>query len=161
LIKTKKCKLCDKNAFSKGFCQQHSPKKSIKNSREQTTVKKEDRSQLREVYFDYHINKCTHSEHSGKPINNPSRTNIAHIVPKGLHPSLQDNLDNFIYLLPEEHERFDKLLFSLEFDKLEKEFGNTCDIIWNRYLKIVDLCKENTKLLREIKKHIDGRNIES
>ena len=161
MIKTSKCKLCDRNAFSKGYCQQHSPKKPIKSAREKTTEKKIETTEIREVYFDYHLQKCTQSEHSGISINNPTRSNICHILPKSTHPSVQDLIENCVYLTFSEHERFDKLLFSLEFDKLEKEFGNTWDKILIRLNNFVNLCTDNTRLLRELIKYTDGRKPES
>lgn len=171
MIKTKKCKLCDNPAFSKGLCKNHvqnstikskttnikSKSKSIKSFRESTVERKKEKSELRSIYFDYHIDKCTHSEESGKPINDPTRSNICHIIDKGRHPSLQDNLDNYIYLTFNEHERFDYLLFSLRFQDLEKEFKNSWDLACTRSLKLLNLCHENTNFIRALKKYLDGR----
>lgn len=119
MIKTKKCKLCDNPAFSKGFCKNHIGKSEIKSktnkiktTRESTVEKNKQKSELRSIYFDYHIERCTNSEESGQPINEPTRSNICHLIDKGRHPSLEDNLDNYIYLTFKEHERFDQLLFS-------------------------------------------------
>lgn len=159
MIKSKKCKLCERPAFSKGLCSVHSKKSSIKGQRTITTEKKEERQEKRNVYFEYHIKKCTNSEESGKSIPNPTRANICHLLPKGLHPSLQDTLKNCIYLTFSEHERFDKLLFSLEFDKLEKEFKNSWDKTCVILKELVYLSKETTNLSREIEKYLDGREI--
>lgn len=161
MIKSKKCKDCDRPSFSKGYCQIHQPKKNIKISRENTKIKKEEKQQLRNVYFEYHIEKCNRSEESFKKISNPTRANICHIFPKSLHPSVQDNLENCVYYLLDEHERFDKLLFSLEFNKLEKEFKNSWNKVCTRIKNIVPLLKESTNLSREIIKYIDGREIKS
>lgn len=161
MIKSKKCSECDNPVFSKGFCRFHQPKKSIKKSREQTVEKKKETQDKRNVYFDYHINRCTHSEESKKPINNPTRANICHILPKSLHPSLQDNLDNCILLTFSEHERFDKLLFSLEFNKLEKEFKNSWDNVCFKIKYLLYLSEESSNLSRELEKYINGRSIES
>lgn len=163
MINTKKCKFCNNPSFSKGLCQVHSNRSSIKSSnkikksRIKTAENKKEVSQLRDVYFEYHIANCTESEESGKLINNPNRSNICHLVDKGRHPSLQDNLENCIYLTFSEHERFDKLLFSLEFEKIEKEFKNSWLNSCKRYLKLLPLCQENTNFTRELKKYLDER----
>ena len=161
MIKTKKCKECDRPAFSKGLCQIHQPKKSIKQSREATKVKTAEKQEKRNSYFEYHIEKCTRSEESFKQISNPTRANVCHLFPKSLHPSLQDNLDNCVYYLFEEHERFDKLLFSLEFEKLEKEFKNSWSKVCIRMKNLIPLLKETTNLSREIEKYLNGREIKS
>lgn len=161
MIKSKKCSECDRPAFSKGLCQLHQPKKVIKQNRkltqEKTAVKKEKRSS----YFEYHLERCTRSEESFKQISNPTRANVCHIIPKGLHPSVQDNLENCVYYLFQEHERFDKLLFSLEFEKLEKEFKNSWNKVCIRAKNILPLCKESTNLSRELEKYLNGREFKS
>lgn len=161
MLKSKKCKECDRNAFSKGLCQIHQPKKGIKQSRQQTTEKKKETSDKRNGYFEYHLERCTRSEESLKQISEPTRANICHLFPKSLHPSVQDNLNNCVYYLFSEHERFDKLLFSLEFDKLEIEFKNSWSKVCERLKNIVPLLKESTNLSREIIKYLDGREIKS
>jgi hypothetical protein len=157
MIKSKKCSLCDKPAFSKGFCQQHGKKSTIKSKTIKTSEKKEIKSELRNIYFEYHIERCTHSEESSKPINEPTRTNVAHIIDKGRHPSLQDHLDNYVYLTFHEHERFDSLLFSLRFADLEKEFKNSWQLACIRGKDLLLLCRESTNFTREFKKYLDGR----
>lgn len=157
MIKNKKCKECNNPVFSKGFCKFHQPKKSIKQSRERTKEKKQLQSEKRGLYFEYHLERCTRSEESFKQISNPTRANICHILPKSLHPSLEDNLKNCIYLTFEEHERFDKLLFSLEFEKLEKEFKNSWQKICIIAEELLSLSNESSNLSREFKKYLDGR----
>jgi hypothetical protein len=161
MIKSKKCKECDRPVFSKGYCQIHQPKKSIKSSRESTKEKTAIKQEKRNSYFEFHLERCNRSEESFKQISNPTRANICHIFPKGLHPSVQDNLENCVWLLFEEHERFDKLLFSLEFDKLEKEFKNSWNKVCTRAKNIVPLLKESTNLSREFIKYLNGREIKS
>lgn len=158
---SKKCLECDRPAFSKGLCQIHHPKKSIKQSRATTKEKNTAKQEKRNSYFDYHLERCTMSEESFKQISNPTKANICHILPKGIHPSLEDNLENCIYYLFEEHERFDKLLFSLEFEKLEKEFKNSWSKVCTRLKKLLPLCKESTNLSRELEKYLNGRKIKS
>lgn len=161
MIKSKKCKECDRLAFSKGLCQMHQPKKSIKQSREVTKEKATAKQNKRNTYFEYHLERCTRSEESFKQISEPTRANIAHLIDKGRHPSLQDNLDNCIYLTFSEHERYDSLLFSLRFADLEKEFKNSWDKSCEKYKKLLSLCKESTNFTRELKKYLDGRELKS
>lgn len=167
MFKSKKCsiEICNLPSFSKGFCRKHcefkelkSANKKIKSSRESTVVKKAEVSEKRNMYFDYHIARCTHSEESGQSIPNPTRVNICHILPKRNHQSVQDNLENCIYLLHEEHERFDKLLFSHEFEKLEKEFKNSWEKTCILIEKLLNLCEENTPLTRALIKYLNGRD---
>lgn len=161
MIKSKKCLECDRPVFSKGLCQLHQPKKRIKQNREATQVKTTVKKEKRNSYFDYHLERCTRSEESHKQISNPTRANICHLIDKGRHPSLEDNLDNYIYLLFTEHERFDSLLFSLRFEDLEKEFKNSWSKACILYNKLLPLCKESTNFTRELKKYLNGREIKS
>ena len=161
MIKSKKCKECDRLAFSKGLCQIHQPKKSIKQSREGTKEKTTIKQDKRNTYFEYHLERCTMSEESFKQISEPTRANICHLIDKGRHPSLQDNLDNYIYLTFSEHERYDSLLFSLRFADLEKEFKNSWDKSCEKYKKLLSLCEESTNFTRELKKYLDGREFKS
>lgn len=161
MIKTKKCIECDRPSFSKGYCKIHQPKKSIKLSRDTTKLKKEGRQEKRSVYFDYHLERCERSEESFKQILNPTRANICHLIDKGRHKSLEDNLENYIYLTFTEHERFDQLLFSHRFKDLEKEFKNSWKIACIRYKNLLPLCKETTLFTRELIKYLDGREIKS
>jgi hypothetical protein len=161
MIKTNKCRECDRPSFSKGYCKIHQPKKNIKLSRDTTKLKKQERQEKRNSYFEYHLEKCDRSEESFKQISNPTRANICHIFPKGLHSSVQDNLENCVYYSFEEHERFDKLLFSLEFSKLEKEFLNSWNKVCTRAKNIIPLLEESTNLSRELIKYLDGREIKS
>lgn len=169
MIKSKKCciEICNFPAFSKGFCKKHCSFKELKSNskiktqREKTAEKKKEVTERRNVYFEYHLSKCRYSAESGVSISNPTRVNICHILPKRNHESLEDNLDNCVYLTQEEHSVFDTLLFSHEFEKLEKTFKNswenTCLIIE----KLLTLCKETTPLTRALKKYLDGRNTQS
>ena len=161
MIKSRKCSLCNRPAFSKGLCQIHQAKKSIKQNREATKEKTAVKQDKRKTYFEYHLERCTRSEESFKQISEPTRANIAHLIDKGRHPSLQDNLDNCIYLTFNEHERYDSLLFSLRFADLEKEFKNSWDKSCEKYKRLLDKCAENTVFTRELKKYLDGREFKS
>lgn len=161
MIKSKKCKECDRDSFSKGLCQIHQSKKCIKSSRPSTRVKKAEVQEKRSVYFDYHISRCFRSDESFTVISEANRSNICHLVDKGRHASLQDNLENCIYLQRSEHERFDLLLFSHRFEDLEKEFKNSWDKSCAKYRKLLPLCEESTNFTRELTKYLDGRKIKS
>lgn len=155
-MKSKKCLECNRNAFSKGLCQLHQPKKNIKQSRINTQDNKLIKKEKRDIYFEYHLQRCTHSEESLVNIINPNKSNICHIFDKSRHKSLEDNISNCVWLLFSEHERFDKLLFSLEFDKLEKEF-KCWNLVLDRIKFLLPLCKETTVFTRAIEKYLDGR----
>jgi hypothetical protein len=173
--KKKECKGCgdEKYIFSKGLCQSCASKtfkklgtkpqelkkrlNRIKQVTKKQIEKKQAQREKRDVYFDYHIKLCTHSEESGKPIHSPNKANICHILPKASHPSIDDNLDNYVYLLLKEHERFDYLLFAHKFEEIEKEFKNSSELIWSRFKKVVSLSQETTQLSTALEKYIDGR----
>lgn len=161
MIKTKKCSECDNTVFSKGLCKFHAPKKGIKNSRKETVEKRKELKQKRDVYFDHHISRCKYSEESLTPIPNPTRANICHILDKSRHPSLQDHLDNVVYYTQEEHEKFDRYLSSLDFEKLEKEFKNSWQKVCDSLEILLPLCQENTVLTRALEKYINGRKAKS
>ena len=131
--KKKICKNCqtEQYIFSKGRCQRcatiedSKPLKrgsTIKKQTEKNKVNRKSQSAIRDVYFDYHIRNCRSSEHSGTIIFFPTRANCCHLFDKARHPSVQGNLINCVYLTLDEHTRFDQLLFSHDFDKLEEEF---------------------------------------
>lgn len=161
MIKTKKCSECDKPAFSKGLCKFHQPKKNIKRVRQLTVEKKKEVQEKRNTYFNYHLSRCSHSDESGLPIPNPTRANICHIFDKSRHPSLEDNLDNCVYLTFEEHQDFDRLLYSHEFKKLEEKFKNSFEKACEIGKGLISLCQENTVFTREFKKYLDGKYTKS
>lgn len=161
MIKSKKCSQCDRPAFSKGLCQMHQPKKGIKQKRESTQEKSTIKKEKRNSYFEYHLSRCTKSDESFKQILEPTRANICHIFDKSRHPSLQDNLDNCIYLTLNEHQDFDRLLYSHQFERLEKDFKNSFKKACEIGINLLSLCEENTVFTREFKKYLDGRTIKS
>lgn len=152
MIKRSKCKLCDNFAFSKGFCKNHIKNKTIKNRK---TEKQTENYNL-DSYFKYLIDNCRVSDNSGQSISNPSRTNIAHILPKRNHKSVSDNTNNYLYLTFKEHERFDYLLFSHRFELIEKEFEKMMPKLIERLNIILPICKETTPLKIQIEKWIQG-----
>lgn len=166
--KKKPCISCgdDTYIFSKGKCRRcseigskglKSGKNRIKHITEKKLKEKQETREIRDEYFEHHINLCTHSEESGKQISNPTRANICHIFDKSRHPSLQANLENFVYLSFEEHQEFDKLLYSHKFERLEEEFKNSFEKACIRGEKLLSLCQENTVFMRKFKKYLDGR----
>lgn len=115
---------------------------------------KKDRSNIRDVYFDYHINLCKASEESGVRIPYPTRANICHLFDKARHPSLQGNLDNCIYLTLDEHTLFDRLLYSHEFDKLELNFPNSWNNTCEKLKSLLSLCSDNTKFSTKVEEYL-------
>lgn len=174
--KPKICKDCGelKLIFSKGLCEYCSKKgvsillgrkpisknKSMKIARktERSISKGKERSEKREEYFNYHINRCQYSEQSHSAITEPTRANICHLIDKGRHPSLQADLSNYIYLTFSEHQRFDQLLFSLRFEDLALEFNNAWPIACSRIATLLPLCQENTIFTRKIKEYLTTRS---
>lgn len=146
---SKRCLKCDRPSFSKGFCQYHYKSKPIK-----TGSKKIDKTEINS-YFDNLISKCYKSDNSGLPIQNPNRSNIAHILPKRNHRSVADNEDNYLFLTFKEHERFDYLLFSHKFKEIEEEFPKLMIKLTERLRKILPLCEETTPLKIAIEKWIN------
>ena len=149
----KRCKSCS----VKSYGSISSTPKPIKSITAKTAKKKKEQSSVRQVYFDYHTKQCTRSEESGKSIGGATRANIAHLVDKGRHKSVQANLDNFIYLSLQEHTDFDKHLFRLDFQSLEENFPNSWNIACRRYKKVLPLVEERTKFYFAIKNYIDGK----
>lgn len=120
-----------------------------------TNKRKKQRSEERGclgTFFEFHIRQLERhpfSEESGKLIAEPSATNICHLLPKrkeGGFPSVQCNLDNFVYLTWEEHTLFDKLLDNREYKKLEENFPKTWKIVCSRLKKLLSLCQERNKM---------------
>jgi hypothetical protein len=173
--KKKICIICneDKYIFSKKRCLECSKidyaKKALENKErkayyipkitEKTKLKNKEKSDIRSVYFDYHISMCKRSEQSGILIYEPTRANICHLFDKSRHESVQANLDNYVYLTLEEHTRFDQLLYQHRFTELEDEFVNAWIIACTRMAKILPLVKENTKFKIKIQEYLESVGI--
>ena len=134
-----------------------SKKHKLNKTSSKTSAKNREKKKVRDVYFEYHIARCTSSEDSGIIIYNPTKANICHLLPKSNHPSVQANLENCIYLTFTEHERFDKLLFEHRFEDLEKEFETAWPIALQRIKKLLPLA-ENTKLTRALTQYLKTWN---
>lgn len=158
--KNKKCIFCgreDQPWFSRKRCRSCAQKsygkpKQISDKQE---VKKKQKSQERDAYFKYHIDRCTHSEETGKPIYNPTRANCSHILDKGRHESMQSNLGNCIHLSVQEHATLDNHLFKHEFEKLEELLPNAWKIYCERARKLIPLCQENTRFIRKLSEYLE------
>jgi hypothetical protein len=169
--KKKICKNCqtEQYIFSKGRCQRCATIEDSKPLKRGTTIKKQteknkvhrkSQSAIRDVYFDYHIRNCRSSEHSGTIIFFPTRANCCHLFDKARHPSVQGNLINCIYLTLDEHTRFDQLLYSNEFDKLEEEFPNAWASARGRMRLLLPVVKEETKFKNKFEKWIQSKQSE-
>jgi hypothetical protein len=156
----KRCKLCAQKAYAKKS-EENKEKKAyyIPKITEKTKLKNKEKSDIRSVYFDYHISRCKRSEESGVLIYEPTRVNICHIFDKSRHESVQANLDNYVYLTLDEHTRYDQLLYQHRFTELEDEFTNAWLIACTRMAKILPLVKENTKFKIKIQEYLDETGI--
>jgi hypothetical protein len=154
--KKKICKNCqtEQYIFSKNRCQRcatiedSKPLKrgcTIKQQTEKNKLYRKSQSTIRDVFFEYHIANCASSEHSGTIIFFPTRANCCHIFDKARHPSVQGNLINCVYLTLDEHTRFDQLLYTHQFDKLEDEFPNAWASAIGRMRLLLPEVKEETK----------------
>jgi hypothetical protein len=166
--KKKICKNCqtEQYIFSKGRCQRCATIEDSKPLKRGTTIKKQteknkvirkSQSAIRDVYFDYHIHNCRSSEHSGTIIFFPTRANCCHLFDKARHPSVQGNLINCVYLTLDEHTRFDQLLYSNEFDKLEEEFPNAWKSASGRMVLLLPEVKEETKFKNKFEQWIQSK----
>ena len=170
--KKKICKNCqtEQYIFSKSRCQRCATIEDSKPLKRGSTINKQTeknntyrKSQyaIREVYFSYHIANCRGSEHSGVSILFPTRANCCHLFDKARHSSVQANLINCVYLTLDEHTRFDQLLYSHEFDKLEEEFPNAWASAKGRMKLLLPEVKEETKFKNKFEEWIQSKQSET
>ncbi len=157
----KKCTECgreDQPWFSKKRCKRCASKSynRPKKITEKAAKKKKIQSSIRDIYFETLIPLCKRSEESGTPIYDANRVNICHLFPKRTYKSVQANLDNHIFLTADEHTRFDQLLDTLQFDKLEEEFPNAWQIVIKRVKKLLPFVEENKKLKIKFEKYLEN-----
>ena len=156
----RKCVECgreDQPWFSRKRCRSCSQKSYTQTKRQnikKVYVKKE-RDIALDSYFLYHIGKCKRSEESGVYIS-ATKANCCHLFDKSRHPSLASNLQNSLYLTVDEHAQFDNLLYSHQFERLEKEFVNSWPIACKRMRELLPLCREESKFKYKIKEYLDG-----
>ena len=150
------CPSCrEQQRVNNGTSTMLSKKSHIPKITDKTRKKNKEKKKERDVYFDYHINRCKASEDSGIVIYNATRANICHLLPKSTHQSVQANLDNCIYLTFPEHERFDKLLFEHDFEALEEQFEIGWKIACERLKKVIPLSTETTNLKTALTKYLE------
>jgi hypothetical protein len=169
--KKKICKSCgtEQFIFSKNRCQRCATIEDSKPLKRGSTINKQTeknksyrKSQyaIRDTYFEYHIANCRGSEHSGVSILFPTRANCCHLFDKARHSSVQANLINCVYLTLDEHTRFDQLLYSHEFDKLEEEFPNAWASAKGRMKLLLPEVKEETKFKNKFEEWIQSKQSE-
>lgn len=133
------------------------PKKKyrLKRFTAKTYEKKKQRSEKLSVYYDTLISRCVRSEESGEYIPNPSRMNICHIFYKRKYKSIEDDLDNYVYLESDKHATLDRLLDLLDFNQIEKEFPNSWSIICERVKRLLPKIKESGKLKSKFEEYFN------
>ena len=161
-LKNKKCIECGKEDqpwFSKKRCKWCASKSynNPKKISEKSAIKKQTQSNIRNIYFETLIPLCKRSEESGTPIYEANRVNICHIFCKRTYKSVQANLDNHVFLTSDEHARFDQLLDTFKFDKLEEEFPNAWKIVLERVKKLLPFVEENKKLKIKFEEYLDSK----
>ena len=156
---SKICKICKlpKPIFSKGRCVDCTRKtsKGLKRTPLKKKIVQKEKSSCIKHYFVFFLIKCEKSEESGIKISDPTKANICHIFDKARHPSLACDLRNHIYLTLDEHQQFDNLLYTHQFEKLEKQFQKSWQIACTRARKIIHLCEENTNFLIKFKEYLN------
>lgn len=119
---------------------------------------KENKAEL-DAFFDEHVALIKRynmrSMESGKPIINPTRCNVCHILPKSVYKSVACDKYNIIYLTLDEHTRFDELLSQHRFLDLSKEFPRVMRLIKDALYMLNLKVREKGKLLTEIINYYD------
>lgn len=159
--KKKICKECgdEKFLYSRGRCQLCASK-TYKKPKKATDTKKQqrkERSDKMKAYFDHHIERCKFSEDSGAPIHDANRSNCCHLYPKRIYKSVEDNLENCVYLLIGEHNVFDAFMDRHDFKSLEVNFPNAWPIVVERMKKLLPYVTENKALKIKFEKYLEER----
>lgn len=127
----------------------------LKRQTPKTAAKNKARREKLSVYYDTLISRCSQSEESGEYISNPSRMNVCHIFPKRRYKSVEDNLENYVFLTAEEHANLDRLLDLNDFETIEKEFKNSWSIICQRAKHLLTLLKESGNLRTKFQNYLN------
>jgi hypothetical protein len=111
-------------------------------------------------FFEAHINFLKSNPfcfETGERIYDPSRLNIAHLFPKRKYHSVEDHSSNVVYLSWDAHTRFDRLVDTNNFDRLQKEFPKS----FERMKKVLHLVEEKGLLKTKLEEwllHYDHTN---
>jgi len=158
--KRKICSECgeEKFIFSKGKCDFCASKtfKPIQQSKIKSKPKPKGNKEELNQFFDKHILILSKNPYSttGEKIFNPSRLNIAHLLPKRNHKSVATIDENVVYLTWQEHTSFDYLLDCHKFSEIENKFPK----VWILLKKVLPLVEERTKLVNALENYIDGQS---
>ena len=127
-------------------------KKSFKVNRE--------RKEKLSKFFEAHVNFLKSNPfcfETGERIYDPSRLNIAHLFPKRKYHSVEDHSNNVVYLSWDAHTRFDRLVDTNNFDRLQKDFPKS----FERMKKVLPLVEEKGLLKTKLEEwliHYDPTN---
>tara|TARA_Y100000289_G_scaffold62954_1_gene72863 strand:+ start:106 stop:522 length:417 start_codon:yes stop_codon:yes gene_type:complete len=122
-------------------------------------VDKERKEKLNK-FFEAHVNFLKSNPfcfETGERIYDPSRLNIAHLFPKRKYRSVEDHSSNVVYLSWDAHTRFDRLVDTNNFDRLQKEFPKS----FERMKKVLPLVEEKGLLKTKLEEwllHYDHTN---
>lgn len=100
-------------------------------------------------------NKQVFSFISGKPIQELSNVNLAHIFPKERYKSVSEFEENIIYLTWEEHTEFDRLLNNFDFVKLKEFMKDSWDELLYKVTNLIPFIEEQGNLKKEFENLIN------
>lgn len=150
--------------LSKGLCNYHRGmelmlEKEEREIRNPIKRKKEKKKHLK-MFFDMKLDvlkDSPYSQLSGKLIVDPSKKNIAHVLPKrkqGGFPSIAENVINSFFLTWQEHSTYDKLMDERRFDDLNEFFGEKADYFWSKIKRALSLATERNKLRTALEEYL-------
>lgn len=139
--------------LSKGKCNYH---RSLELRREKE-VKEKAKTNLDAFYDEMvrYYKRVPFSEESGNLIENISRTNIAHILPKGKFADIATDPQNVVLLTWQEHHDFDKYILENDFERLEKEFPMLSGRLKIIIPKLLERTKNRNKLYYNLEKWLE------
>ena len=86
-----------------------------------------------------------YSFESGSPITKVGRVNIAHIMPKGVFPSIGSHSRNYILLTWDEHSLFDSLLDLRRYEEIAKQLPKCWARMKEVLPQLLEACTETNK----------------
>lgn len=128
------------------------PKQTQKNKKYRIS-----QSAIRNEFFENMIEKFNQNpvcSETGLFINNLSRWNICHILPKRTYKSVQCEEDNVILFCVDKHTEFDKYLDTFDFKSLEEKFPKSWLKVCKQVKNLLSLCKENGKLKIQFEEYL-------